>query len=128
VPWEFQREWHCVDLLYSGIVANGSTLPLVLITTDSAVPANIEGDTDAIVLYMPGIKKPSAATTLAVLDCWKGYLTKGDHLLLDRGVEFKNAKVLEELKSMGVTPHFYPTGGGAHGNPNDNSLFSQVEG
>lgn len=128
VPWRFERNWNFVDILYSAVVADGSVLPLILITTDPAVPKGVEGDTDAIVVYMPGVKKPSAATTLVALDHWREFLMQGDHLLLDKGTEFKNKKVAEELQLRKLHSHFYPTGGGAFANPNDNSLFSQMEG
>lgn len=128
MPWRFERKWQYTDLLYSAVVADGSTLPLILITTDPNVPEDVEGESDAIVIYMPDVKKPSAETTLAALDHWTGYIVPGDHLLLDKGTEFKNKKVAEELQLRQVAGHFYPTGGGAFANPNDNSLFSQVEG
>jgi hypothetical protein len=128
VPWQFERKWKFVDILYSGLVADGSTLPLVLFTTDPAVPANVEAGTDAIVVYIPDVKKPSAETTLAALDYWSEYIVRGDYLLLDKGSEFKNKKVAEELQLRQVHSLFYPTGGGAFANPNDNSFFSQVEG
>lgn len=128
MPWCFERKWKYVDLLYSGLVADGSTLPLILITTDPNVPLDVEGESDAIVIYMPNVKKPSAETTLVALDRWTGYISPGDHILLDKGTEFKNKKVAEDLQLRNIESHFYPTGGGAFANPNDNSLFSQVEG
>lgn len=128
VPWQFKKEWRFVDLLYSGLVADGSTLPLVIITTDPEVPADIEGDTDAIVLYIPDVKKPSGDTTLAVLQLWRDYINPGDHLLLDRGSEFNNRQVAQELEDLHASSHFLPTGGGAFADPNDNSFFAQVEG
>ena len=124
----FKRDWQFVDLLYSGMVADGSVLPLVLITNDKAVPKNVEGDSDAVVIYMPDITKPSAKTTLAALGAWQGMIVPGDHLIWDRGTEFNNQKVAEELQILRARAHFLPTGGGAFANPNDNSLFSQVEG
>lgn len=128
VPWQFKKEWRFVDLVYSGLVADGSTLPLVIITTDPEVPAEIEGDTDAIVLYMPDVKKPSGATTLAVLQQWRDYINPGDHLLFDRGSEFNNHQAAQELEDLHASSHFLPTGGGAFADPNDNSFFAQVEG
>lgn len=107
---------------------DGSVIPPVLITTDPQVPDDVEGDQDAIVLYMPGVVKPSAKTTLAYLDAVREYFNHGDHVLLDRGTEFRNKKVEEEFRNMRVLTHFFPTGGGAFFNPNDNSYFSQVEG
>jgi hypothetical protein len=128
VPWRFARKWEYVDILYSALVADGSTLPVILFTTDPHVPEDVEGDSDAVVIYMPDIKKPCAATTLAALDQWTGYLVPGDHLLLDKGTEFKNKKVAEDLELRKLGSSFYPTGGGAFANPNDNSFFSQMEG
>lgn len=128
VPWQFERKWRFTDILYSALVADGSTLPLILFTTDPEVPVDVEGDTDSIVIYMPDMKGPCAETTLAALDNWTGYLVPGDHLLMDKGSEFKNKKVAEELQLRRVSSSFYPTGGGAFANPNDNSFFSQVEG
>jgi hypothetical protein len=123
-----KRNYNYVDLLYSSLVADGTTLPPVLFTTDPNVPEDIEGDEDARVIYMPDITKPCTKTTMAYLDTVRDYFNHDDRIILDRGKEFNNQKVKEEFGHMGVVPHYLPAGGGAFFNPNDNSFFSQVEG
>lgn len=126
--WQAKREWNHTDLLYSGICADGSCIPPVIITSDRSVPEGVEDELDAFVVYCPGIKKPSAKTTLIYFDKVREYFNRGDHIIWDRGTEFQNKKVREHVALMGVYEHTLPTGGGAFCNPNDNSFFSQVEG
>jgi hypothetical protein len=116
------------DLLYSSLCADGTVLPPVIITNDPSVPDDIEGDFEAFLVYMPDLTKPSANTTPAYLDKVKESYNGGDQLICDRGSEFKNKKVDEELEAMRVFRHLLPTAGGAFANPNDNAYFSQVEG
>lgn len=92
------------------------------------MPADVEGEEDARVIYMPDITKPCAKTTMAYLDVVREYFNHDDHIILDRGTEFNNRQVKEELGHMGLIPHYLPAGGGAFLNANDNSFFSQVEG
>lgn len=117
-----------MDVLYSGLVSVGTCLPLILITTDPQVPADIEGDSDAYVYFMPDVKKPSSETSLTAFQHWRDYFSEGDHVILDRGTEFQNRIIDQELDDMGVISHVLPTGGGAFADPNDNSFFSAMEG
>jgi hypothetical protein len=120
--------YNYADLLYSTLVADGTILPPVVITTDPHVPEQIEGGSDAIVLYMPGISKPSADTTLAYFDAVRDYYQEFDHLIWDRGSEFQNKRVADEIEEIGLVCHKLPTAGGAFADPNDNAYFAQVEG
>ena len=102
------------DLLYSTLVADGTIVPPVIITNDANVPKDVEGKLKAKVLYMPNIKKPSARTTLAYLDAVKEYFNVGDHIIMDRGKEFENKKVWEQLADMHIIHHKLPTAGGVY--------------
>jgi hypothetical protein len=103
-------------------------LPPVLITTDPDVPEDIDADLEAFVVYMPGLTKPSSETSLIYLDKVRDYFEGEEHIIVDRGTEFQNARVKEQLADLRVVQHTLPTGAGAFFNPNDNSYFSQVEG
>jgi hypothetical protein len=117
-----------VDLLYSTLVADGSTLPPVLITNDPHLPAEIDEEVGAFVVYVPDVSKPSAKTTQIYFDKVQDYFDNDDHLIMDRGTEFQNREVQELLALHRIEPHVLPTGGGAFFNPNDNSFFAEVEG
>jgi hypothetical protein len=97
------------------------------LTTRTCLP-HIDDLVGAKVIVLPNVSKPSSDTTLAWWDVSKDYFGDDEHLVVDRGTEFQNAKMKEEWNEAGVHLHILPTGAGAFFNPNDNSFFSQVEG
>lgn len=123
-----QPTYDYIDFMYTALCADGSQIPAVVFTNDPNLPANLEGDSDAKVLYVPGLSSsPSTNTTLRWLDEMEEFLQASTHLIHDSGGEFSSKEAKARFHDVGITTHQIPAAGGAFLNPCDNNFHHDMK-
>lgn len=117
-------EWKYTTILYEGLVMDGTLLPPVIFTNCPDVPANIEENRIAFVIYIENLQAPSAALTLRWIDTIQAYIDDSPLIIHDRGPEYMAQSVQEELEQLEVDTKILPATGGAFANPCDNAFNS----
>lgn len=113
--------------MYVALVGDGTLLPPVIFTNDTKLPASITADPPAFVYPLTTLKAPSANTTLRWLDTVSDYFEPGDIITHDRGSEFVNRKVPEDIEARELADCPMPSWGGSFVNPCDNSFNSKFK-
>lgn len=125
-PAVIQPERKHKDILFTGLVGDGSLLPPVIITSDDCLP-EMTFNCPAHVILLPSSKAPGEAAVKAWFDNTKDWLADEPLLLLDNLKAHHNPQFLEELRDFGIDYHFYPSHTGALIDPCDNSFHSVLK-
>lgn len=110
-------------MAHVGLVGDGSTLPLFVVTRDQKLPESVDKN-GHFVAVMPHRKGESEDTTLAYLH-WafkEGYLKPGELVLMDASGGHKTEDVTAWLEHKKIHFLIYPPGTGKYLNPCDNSF------
>lgn len=127
-PGILEHSFKWIDLMYTGLVADGSQIPPVIFTNDPNVPEDVEGREDAFVVYIPGLTStPSQDTTHRWLDKIQDYIGDDPHIIHDSGGEFAGAKIQKEFKDFDISTYTIPGAGGAYLNPCDNNFHHDMK-
>jgi hypothetical protein len=97
--------------MYVGLVADGTLLPPVIITSDPQIPLGIIDGFDAKIVILPSVRGPSADTTLRWLEEVKDYISPNSIIIHDNGPEFSNQKFNEELVEYNIVHKAIPPWG-----------------
>lgn len=114
------------DILYTGLVGDGTLLPPVIITSDDKLP-RLEFDKPAFVVLLPSSKAPTARSAKAWFNKVKDWMEDDPILLLDNGGAHHNPEFLQELHEFGIRTEFYPPYAGSLVDPCDNSFHSVLK-
>lgn len=105
----------------------GTLLPPVIFTNCPSVPKGIEGDTEAMVIYVADLNQPTALLTKRYLDIIGDYVEDEPLMVHDKGPEFIASSVQEDMAARGIQSLEIPTAGGAFINPCDDPFNSHLK-